>query len=420
VKWLSVLLVLFFIFFPGTLEGQGLDWDINSIFDEPFPEDPPDEPDNNFTLPTGDLVRRQGFTFDGSYEFYLGLAPGWMTAPWYSPDNEDGDRGFSWFPSAKMRVKFDLDAQISEVFRAKSSVYISIPGLDFSLGEFFFDYSLYDRVFFRGGKYYHSWGFSPNYAFTNLLARVPDVKYNRDAFLLKADVPLGVGGIQFLTLTRVDLMQNVVPVRNDVGYGSKLNLAFRRADIDIGTFYQDHMAWRNFLSIRTTFGNTELYNEYMLAVDRFRPVEVSGAANLGFIHEFFGNRFFTNGELFFNSERDALLFQTESNISEAQVSPFIDGLNIAANLLYRFRGRGSPRIFLQALYAPVQESAQLVPGFRLSPWNHIELYLAVPMALGSRDGYYYHNTIDPHTPHRPFSIVFLFTLTGSVTIGQYR
>jgi len=414
--------------------GSGsLNWDIDTIFDDISPGSPlettpvytPDDSQGNAESPSENqerpnLVRRQGVSFDGSYEFNMGFTPGWKVAPWYYPEDFSAeDRGFTWSPGAKMKVKFDVDAQISEIFRVMSSIYFEIPGLNLSLGDFFFDYSLYDRVFFRGGKFNQSWGVSPNFAFTNLLARVPDESYNRDPFILKFDVPLGIGGIQFLILSRVDIMGGETPGYRDVGYGAKFNLAFRWIDIDLGSFYQERMPLRGFLSFKTTIGNTEWYNEWLGAVDVYNRADISGGVNLGFFRDFFRNRFTVNGEVFYNSERNTLLYRPETSLTDSETYLFVDGLNIAMNMIWRLGGKGNPRLFFQTLYAPMQDSAQLVPGFKLNPWSHIEFYFGVPMGVGSKYGYYYTHTADPIIPHRPFSIIALVTLRGNVKIGQY-
>ena len=97
---------------------DSFDWDIDSLFDEPFPESDFGETGDTSGFSAGSLVRRRGFTFDASYEFLAGLAPGWNTPPWVSSE----DRGFSWTPGVRLRTNFGLDAQISEVFRVKNSI----------------------------------------------------------------------------------------------------------------------------------------------------------------------------------------------------------------------------------------------------------------------------------------------------------
>ena len=409
---LSIFFLIFVFPYLAAQEG-GLDWDIDTIFDEPLPETPVEQPENTTEVSALNLVRQRGFTFDANYEFIAGLAPGWDVYPWVSADDEH----FSWGQALKVNASLGLTAQISEVFRVRNTIGFSIPDFGFNLGDLFFDYNMYDRIFFRGGKYSLAWGISPNFGFTNLLARVPGNSYSGDSYIFKADVPVGVGGVQLLTMTRANLMGGDVPARKDFGFGGKYNLAFHWADFDMGAFYQEGMALRGFLSIKTTIGNTEFYNEWLTAVDIDDKYNTSGAGNLGFARDFFNNKLSVNGELFFNAEGESYWYRPESSYRDAETSPFIEGFNMALNLLYRPGGRGEPRLFLQTLYAPMQESIRLVPGFRLRPWQHIELYLAVPVALGNKNGYYYSYTADPD--NRPFSVVMLITLSGSVQAGYH-
>ena len=386
---------------------MSLDWDIDSLFDEPLSDIPEEPSQDSSDLTVESLILRQGLTFDASFEFRGGFAPGWDEAPWFSEE----DKTFSWGQNVRMRADFSLDARISEVFRIKTVLYFQIPDFGFRLGDFFFDYNLFNTVFVRAGKYNHSWGISPNFSFTNLPARVPENGAGGESFLFRADIPVGVGGVQVLALTRANLLNNEIPGRRDIGFGGKYNLALRWADFDLGVYYQDNMAIRGFFSVKTTIGKTELYNEW-LGAWVCEPFNFSGAFNLGFVQDFFNGRLSLNGELFYNAENDAFFYQPESSVKDADISPFIDGWNLALNLLYRFNGKLNPRFFVQALYAPQQQSAQLVPGIRLNPFTHTEFYLAVPMALGSRDGYYYSHTADPK--NRPFSVILLLTLKGGV------
>ena len=410
-----------FFFFLGLIiimplsaqEGGILDWDLDTIFYMPPPEAPEVSEEEPVEFSPMAMLRPPGFTIDGAFEFAMGLSPGWNVTPWF----EEEDRVFNWAPVARMQVRFDLDTQISEILRVRSSIYFTVPGYTIELREFFFDYTIADRFFFRGGRFNQNWGVSPNFAFTNLPARVPDGEPTYDPFIMRLNIPVGIGGFQFLSLTRRDLFEGDAIGRRDIAYGGRFNMALRRADIHMGVFYQEIMPLRGFLSIQTTIGSTELYNEWLGVIDVNQPRNVGGAVNLGFVRDFFRSRVTVNGELFLNTERNAFWYRPETNISEAETLPFNDGLNIALNVLYRFRGPGSPRLFVQAIYAPAENSAQLIPGFRLTPWEHVELYFAVPMALGCRDGHFYRNTADPQG-NRPFAIVMLLTLRGSVRIGQ--
>jgi hypothetical protein len=391
-------------------EEDALNWDIDSLFDDPLPETTVEEDSGESVYSSLGLVKRRGLTFGASYEFQGIIAPGWDTAPWFF----DGKEKYSWGPGIKMKSALSLDAQISDVFRVLTVFKFTIPKFKFTLGDFFFDYNLLNVAFIRAGKYEQSWGISPNFGFTNLLSRVPGGKKYGTSYIFKTDIPIGIGGIQALALTRSKLMDGIYPGWDDIGYGGKYNLAFRWADFDLGVFYQENMALRSFLSIKTTVLNTELYNEWLVAVNVHSDNAASFAANIGFARDFFGNKFTLNGEFFYNGEKGAEYYRQETNLMEEDTLKFIEDFVMALNLLYRFGGKLNPRFFTQVLYAPLQSSAQVIPGFRITPLSNIEIYLAVPMSLGKKSGYYYQNSVDHTNTNRPFSIMLLVTLKGSV------
>ena len=413
-------------------EIETLDWDIDSIFDEPPDSSEQNTPVKDETPPPPNqvsivsLIQRRGYLFDTGYEFTVGVAPGWYEPPW-----TDGWTLGDYFLNRylKMKGSFSIDAQISNVFRVKSTISFQIPGFGFSLGDFFFDYTLMDAVFFRGGKYNLSWGISPNFPFTNILSRIPNDNYARSSFIFRADMPIAKGGIQALALTRNNLMGNAaLPRMKDFGFGAKYNLALPQADLDLGLFYQEEMPLRGFFSIKTTLLKTEFYNEWLGAIDIGDPSNVGGAVNIGFAKDFLGGKLNINGELFYNAEKDSYSYSPETSIWDAKTYTLIEGLNAAVNLQYKPMTKGDPRFFLQALYALEGSTAQLVPGFRLSPLPHMELYLALPMALGGKDGYYSVNTVtvtDKENEDRtakplPFAVIFLVTLKGNVRYGHYN
>jgi hypothetical protein len=395
-------------------QDQGfLDWDIDSIFDEP-PESPWAEPAADIPDSTVlQLIQQRGFTFDAYYRLLMGHMTGWYEEPWSAGREEEGYyQGFVF----NMYGSFGIDAQITEAFRAKSVFYYEVPNFNLKLGDFFFDYNFYNAVFFRGGKYNLSWAISPFYDFTNLLSRVSEDGPHGESFIFKTDIPIGIGGIQALALTRADLLNGVIPGIDDFGFGGKYNLALRWADFNLGVFYQYTMPLRGSLSIKTTVLGVELYNEWLAAINIRASAEISGAMNLGFAREFFDGKLRAAGEVLYNAEENTWWYRPETISGKVEVSPFIEGINGALSLSLRLADKGQPRLFLQTFFAPLENSYSVIPGFSLNPWSNIELYLAVPMAFGSKDGYYYSNTINADSNGRPlpFSIMLLLNLNGSV------
>jgi len=406
-----------------------LDWDIDTIFDDsdqaaPTTTNPKEssKPPSQATDITKKLQRR-GYTFGIDYKFITGVAPGWYEMPgteyWHKED-------YYLYRYITMITSLSLDAQISEDFRAISNINYEIPGAYFYMGDFFFDYKLYNTVFFRGGKYNMTWGISPNYGFTNLLIRVPKGAPNGDSYIFKADVPINYGGFQVLTMTRINLANSIIlPKLSDFGYGIKYNFAHRFIDLDIGLFTQEEMPYRGFLSIKTTIKKLELYNEWVAAVDR-ETYDTELSFNVGFAINFFDNKLDINGEIYYNGEKDAYWYQHKTDVKEAASYSFINGTNIALNIQYKLKLKGDPRFFLQMLYIPMEQSAQIIPGFILSPWNNVDFCLSVPMGIGNRDGYYYNNTVNDSydidtgkSRPLPFAVTLSVRVSGGVSFGHY-
>ncbi|MDR2942568.1 MAG: hypothetical protein LBV17_08265 [Treponema sp.] len=415
-KYIFFIFVFFFSFhITAQVTDDLLDVDFDSIFDESSAnQDSAVSESDAGVSPVN--VNRRGIIFGASYEFQGGLAPGWTLAPWHF----DGTEEYSWGQGVKMVSNLSINAQLSEVFKVYTSLGYRIPGnipdFSFSLGDFFFDYNFLNTVFLRAGKYEHTWGIS---SFTNLLARVPDLGPSGPSYIIKTDIPVGIGGFQALALTRVNIAGGIFPNQwSDLAFGVKYNIALRWVDFNIGVFYQRYvMPTRGFLSLKTTLGKTELYSEWLVAVNTHTDNAVSFAANLGFGRDFFGDKVTLGGEVFYNGEGNTYFFKPETSFTEAETVQFLNQFNIAFNFIYRINGRGSPRIFSSVNFSTAENSYQLVPGFKFTPFSDIEVYFAVPMALGDKDGYYYRHNADPY--NRPFSIMMLVTFTGSVYASSF-
>jgi hypothetical protein len=195
-------------------------------------------------------------------------------------------------------------------------------------------------------------------------------------------------------------------------------LAFPWVDIDMGAFYLDAMPLRAFVSVKTTVKDTELYAEGLASVQHNPWGDLKFSANLGVVQDFFADKLTVNGEVFYNGETGTGWFRSKTDLREADVSPFIGGVNTALNLTFKPGWFKNLRFFTQFLYAFDENTAQLVPGLRFNPLPHMAVSLAVPMALGSQDGTYYTHNAD--TWNRPFSIVLLITISGSRRFGFYE
>jgi hypothetical protein len=409
----SLCFFLLLILLPGfsitAQEGeQWKNWDIDSMFDDPpeNTETPPEEfeePEEEQPIPLRDKV-----ILKASYEFSAGFAPGWDEAPWY-----EGEKKFSYVLGAKMEALLSMDFQLSENLQVWNAFSFSVPDKSvFTVKEFYFDYTLNKIVFIRAGMYETSWGISPYFPFTNLPARIPEGSSGGQSYIGKVDIPIGIGGLQLLGMTREGFMANSSsPAFDEIAYGMKYNLAFSGADIDAGVFYQREMPLRFFLSLKTTLGNTEVYTEALAVTPHETWEEALFSANAGFVRDFFRGKLTASGEVFYNGERETSWWRTKTDIKEEEAVTMIDGFNTALGLIFR-PGIIGMRIFCQALYSFEEQSTQVVPGISVKPGNLVTASLMVPMALGSRStkGYYRHNA---DKNNRPFSVMLVITFGGS-------
>jgi hypothetical protein len=144
---------------------------------------------------------------------------------------------------------------------------------------------------------------------------------------------------------------------------------------------------------------------------------LSFSANLGFARNFFNDRFSANAEIFWNGEDDAYYFRPKTELEDEQSSPFIPGLNLAWNLVYRPHWIWNLRFAMTGRWALDTNTAYILPGLSFAPLSHINVSLGFPIALGGRDGSYYENNAD--TRGRPFALVLLITLTGAYRLDRY-
>jgi len=443
---------------------------LDSIFDEPSDEFYGDESfaavetpsrqtsEQSPSAPVLRSVRRRGVEFSAAYNFRGAINPGWDMYPW----EFDGEEEFSWAIALRMRGTIGINARITESLRIYNSFRFEMPAGNatslsttttntettspngqttitestviresainpvFSFLDFYLDYNFADKVFLRVGKFSQSWGVSRNFSFTNILARVPDPKKAQKegrnprggaSYIVKLDIPVDIGGLQLLAMTRVNIAGNITPIREDIGYGAKYNLAFDWANFDLGFYMQDGLPTRAFLSAKTTLWDTDFYNEYLASYDN----SLEFAFNFGFSKSLLNDRMEIGGEYFFNGEdidyQDYFRAETDFRVEGISRLPY--GSSIALNFLYRFDTEMNPRFFTRFRYSVEEDSFSFVPGFRITPFQNIEVYLAIPMALGNKEGFYYEDSKNVLNQPRPFSFLFYVTFSGSVRASHY-
>jgi hypothetical protein len=445
----------------GELPGDNID--IDSLFGE-TPKSIALPSENTEKTPSKQssvisVMKKKGFTMKTGYSFSFGSSTGWEESPWFwGEEFQDKDRGaikvvaphtteadlFYTYPGVIMTASLDFSYQISNELKVTSAFSYSFPGFVFTIGDFYFDYTVRNKVFFRAGRFTYKWGVSTNYPFTDLLSRFQPPSwytahtYNQntnpsgdyfgstagknDVYTARVDVPIGIGGIQAMIRLRDDFFNERNKKNALIAYGGKYNLAFRWADINIGALYQEILPLRSFLSVKSTIKDTEIYAEAMSSVRHKDWDYWTLSWNFGFYQDFFKRKLRINGEIYYNGEKDAFWVKEadpeRGNLVEEN-SPFIEGFNYITNIVYK-PGWRSLNLGVTVAYVPVEDTGMVVPGAQFSPSTGVTVSLAVPFAFGSRKGTYYRGiSSDYKTYNRPFSIVLGLTIDGSYSWGKY-
>ncbi|MDR0637948.1 MAG: hypothetical protein LBG27_03435 [Spirochaetaceae bacterium] len=428
-------------------------FNIDSLFDlqpeSPESSETPGEKSAETSDDALDLLQQvilsRGFSIEADYNMRGFLAPGLSEAPW--ADKRDSAK-FSTIPGLQMSADLALDIQLSEALRVQQSVKFEILDPDVKIKEFFFDYNLAQKVFFRIGQFDLNWGQSHNFQFSNLLARIPAAYADLDSVFspkyIRITVPVGIGGFEGVFSGR--FVNDFSTVQShDLGYGLKYNIIRPRVDMDIGVFHHRLMPLRGFFSLQTTvLKTTELYTEALISVphdnvllndtqrdtltfNEVEPEDISFSGTLGAVQTFFDDKLVLNGEVFYSGEKDASALEKDTvdvlSDDETVVS-ILQGLNLALNARYEPGGLGGLGFGLSFRWAFLDQAGQIIPAIYLSPAKHLTLSVAVPMALGDRlrkDGektYYYTN--NPDNSGRPFSVIFAISLSSNYRFGYYE
>jgi len=286
------------------------------------------------------------------------------------------------------------------------------------ISELFCDYNLLNFLFLRIGRQYIDWGISPNYPFTNLLARLPyaltateKITDIADSIAFKANLPIGVGGLEAVMFTRSRFWgPSEQPTVNEIGFGGRFNLALPNFDFNIGGFYHKDLHLRFFYSIKTTlFGTLEAYTEGLLATDLQYAYNASDkqtdfSANAGFYIDFFSQTLRINAEYFYCGEETQLFIKGQS-------FPLFEGHNLALNLsLALFDNKF--KLLFSGRYNITRDTGMLIPGMTLDIIPHLTFSLGAQYIIGSQTaGYFVENT---GSNNRRIAIVLAIILKGNI------
>lgn len=377
------------------------------------------------------LLRQPGFGLYADFSVLAAYYPSWSYSPWDErfAGNEviTGKQPFG----AEMRGMFAFDIRVSPDLSFFQSVKLSIPSMKFAFYEFYADYILLDRVYFKIGKFDYSWGIGyANFRYTDIISQVPESTNGNpgDLYIGKMLFPVFISGImlcdiEILTFTRDSFVNVNSPELNNFAVGVKLNFPQKWADMDIGMVYYKLMPLRSFFSLKTTlFKRLEIYSEVMASVDTLSDNKTYVSGSFGFYNDFFNGKFKINGEFFWSGEENAKILTNDNPLQdEKSVVPFIPGPNFAFKIDYKPGVLFNFRVGVQFRYALWDNSGQVVPGITIEPAHHLKIYIAMPLVVGTNSGKpysYYASNIDKY--NKPFSFIIALSLSGSWQFTRYR
>lgn len=388
--------------------------DIDAMFESP----PSDEGEES--VPSDDVLSRvvdqKTASVTGTFTATAGYTGGWMQ--FYG--KEAGENGLVSAPVYSMSTLLRLDARLDRTFRVLGSLQIKYPELEARVAELFCDYVLLDWVFLRGGRQIITWGASRTFPFTNLPARLPDGFVadgnadgidDKDSIALKITVPFGVSGVTGLVLARNGYFDDPGhPGFRELGYGGLLDLSFAAGEIVLGTFYQQDLRPRAFISAKTSLWSVDVFAE---ALASFNPTDwgspnlsesLEFAAGGGFIWEGFESRVVVTGEYLYNGERSELNAE-DTDLSLPQGHTIMLGLGVK-NFPFRKTKTG-----LQWKHNFSDRSGTVIPGLTVDAFPHLSLSLAIPLVYGPDEGYFI--VENPDVRDRRLTVALLATLKGS-------
>jgi hypothetical protein len=348
-----------------------------------------------------EVLKGNVLTIGADIYLLAGYSPGLNYLP-----GDPGDIHYDDMVLAQMTAGLSFDARITPELRLYQRITTLLPDLTLQIDEVFCDYSILNTVFLRIGRQNITWGISPNYPYTNLLARLPDKVTNTvtaDSFAFKMNIPIGVGGFEAVMYTRNTFWENQKPRVSDIGFGGRFNLALDNIDFNIGGFFQKEMFMRFFYSLKTTlFGSIESYTEGVLTFPTYlQPVF---SANAGMYVDLFSKAMRLNLEYFFNGEETGLQ-------SKGAAFSFIPGHNVALNVSFSFFDHKF-KLFLAARYNITHNTGLLLPGMSLDVVPNLTFSLAVPYIIGPVTGGYFVNNTDNN--NRRICLVLAIVLKGNI------
>ncbi|MGA2545263.1 MAG: hypothetical protein ABSF43_01845 [Rectinemataceae bacterium] len=309
--------------------------------------------------PTGSalasLETNQPMTFTGKIYAMVAGAAGYASTP--SPYNPLD--GLVPIGGGSVTNYIYIDARPDPSFRFHGALEMAFPGFTPTMSELWFDYSMADVIFFRGGRQIIGWG-------NNRIFAAGDLMDNSSTSLsLKTYLPFGSNG-----LTLVTMVQDPGALGSVAGLKPELA---PRLDLVIGSFefseagtYQVGSTKRWASIVKTSHFGAEFYAEAFGTWALDSNPTVSSFESLFWQTQnqklsFYAEHWYNGSSVYEADHRIALLGSLK-----------IDGVTLG----------------LQWNHAFADGSGQVMPAVTFHPFNHLTVTLGLPVSYGA-DGSIY-------------------------------
>jgi hypothetical protein len=310
------------------------------------------------------LQANEPLAFSGTLYSMAGGALGYAGAPDWADPLED----LAPIGGGTVVNFLYFDSRPDPTMRFHGALEMAFPGFTPTIYEFWFDYTVLDKIFFRGGRQVIGWG-------NTRIFTVGDVMDNSPTALsLKAYLPFGADGLSLVTLVQ------------DPGADASLNGLkpefAPRLDIVIGSLeFSEAAAFQNAFPMRVA----SMLKTSCFGMDFFGEVfgnwQVGGSPRLSNFESVFwqapGQKFSLYVEHYYNG--------SSSNAADgwygtAPSPPNLAGDKIAILASYKL---GGYILGLQWIHAFADCSGQLMPGVTFSPFEHITVTIGFPISYGA-------------------------------------
>jgi len=328
-----------------------------------------DNLDNLFNGGGGDTVAQQGgtalsalekkepLTFTGQLYSMAGGAVGWTDTP--NPSNLESH--FGELIGGSVTNYLYIDARPDPTFRFHGALEMAFPGFTPTMSELFFDYSMADVAFLRGGRQTIGWGNGRIFSVGDLMDN------SATALSLKAFIPFGANGLTLVGL---------VP---DPGTGADLTTwspdfeGAPRLDLVIGSFE---------FSEEATFQSDEDPRWSTMVKTSLLGGEVFG--------QVFGTWDYGTGYRL--STLESVFWQTPDRKISLYGEHYFDGVDGYKQdhrmaFLAAFKV-GGYTIATQWMHAFTDGSGSILPAVTFSPLEHLTITLGFPMSYGANGSIY--------------------------------